>query len=134
MQSLEATVQYCSILFFAPSLRLQRYRKICRCARKIAFSCVFLLGGLSPSTKQVADIRESRLARRESVEQRRRRFTRRTIARAPHNASVIGDSVERRIGGRVRGKYWMIIDWYRSGIEVVTRKKTERDRGMAGGR
>ena len=30
-----------------------------------------MLGGLSPSTRQVADIRESRLARRESVEQRR---------------------------------------------------------------
>ena len=65
--------------------RVQRYNKICKCARKIAFSCVFLLGGLSPSTKQVADIRESRLARRESV--------------------------ERRIGSRVRGKYWMAIEW-----------------------
>ena len=129
MQSLEATVQYCSILFFAPSLRLQRYRKICRCARKIAFSCVFLLGRLSPSTKQVADIRESRLARRESVEQRRRRFTRRTIASAPHNASVIGDSVERRIGGRVRGKYWMIIDWYRSGNEKENGKRQGDGRG-----
>ena len=127
---------------------LQRYNKICRCARKIAFSCVFLLGGISPSTKQVADIRESRLARRESVEQRRnyemglmdkerteystisrgnrRIFTRRTITSAPHNASMIGDSVERRIGSRVRGKYWMIMEWYRSGNEVVTRKKAER--------
>ena len=93
-----------------------------------------MLGGLSPSTKQVADIRESRLARRESVELRRRRFTRRTIASAPHNASVIGDSVERRIGSMVRGKYWMIMEWYRSDIEVVTRKKAERSRQKVGER
>ena len=108
--------------------RGQRYNKICKCARKIAFSCVFLLGGLSPSTKQVADIRESRLARRESVEQRRRRFTRRTIASAPHNASVIGDSVERRIGSRVRGKYQMVIEWYRSGNEKESEKKQAEGR------
>ena len=83
-------------------LRLQRYNKICKCARKITFSCVFLLSGLSPSTKQVADIGESRLARRESVEQ--------------------------RIGGRVRGKYWMIIDWYRSGIEVASKLLMETEK------
>ena len=35
---------------------------------------------------------------------------------------------------KVWGMYWMIIDWYRSGFEVVTRKEAERDRGMAGGR
>ena len=56
----------------------------------------------------------------------RRIFTRRTIASAPHNASVIGDFVERRIGSMVRGKYWMIMEWYRNGNEVVTRKKAER--------
>ena len=32
-------------------IRLQRYNKICGFARKIAFSCDFLLGGLSPSTR-----------------------------------------------------------------------------------
>ena len=31
--------------------RGQRDRKICRCARKIAFSCDFLLGGVSPSIR-----------------------------------------------------------------------------------
>ena len=32
----------------------------------------------------------------------------------------------REIGSKVRGKYWMVMDWYRSGNEVVSRKKAER--------
>ena len=31
--------------------RVQRYNKICRCARKIAFSCDFLLGEILPSIR-----------------------------------------------------------------------------------
>ena len=56
----------------------------------------------------MADSGESRVARRESVEQ--------------------------RIGGRVRGKYRMVMEWYRSGNEVVTRKEAERCRQKVGGR
>ena len=44
LQSRGAAVQYCSTLFrvvqycpFAPSLRVQRYNKICGCARKWGF-------------------------------------------------------------------------------------------------
>ena len=33
---------------------------------------------------------------------------------------------------KVRGKYWMVSEWYRNGIEVVTRKKAERCRQEAG--
>ncbi len=36
--------------------RGQRYYKICINARKIAFSCVFLLGELTPSTKPVITV------------------------------------------------------------------------------
>ena len=32
----------------------------------------------------------------------------------------------REIGSKVRGKYWMVMDWYRSGNEVVSKKKAER--------
>ena len=32
----------------------------------------------------------------------------------------------REIGSKVRGKYRMVMDWYRSGNEVVSRKKAER--------
>ena len=32
------------------------------------------------------------------------------------------NAVERRIGSMVRGKYWMAMEWYRSGNEVVSRK------------
>ena len=32
----------------------------------------------------------------------------------------------REIGSKVRGKYWMVMDWYRSGNKVVSRKKAER--------
>ena len=31
-----------------------------------------------------------------------------------------------RIGSMVRGKYWMAMEWYRRGNEVVSRKKAER--------
>ena len=36
--------------------------------------------------------------------------------------------------GKVRGKYWIVIEWKWSGIEVVTRKKAERNRQKAEGR
>ena len=62
--------------------KVQQNLQVCKKNRIFLY---FLLGGLSPSTKQVADIRESRLARRESV--------------------------ERRIGSMVQGKYWMAIEW-----------------------
>ena len=32
------------------------------------------------------------------------------------------NAVERRTGSMVRGKYWMAMEWYRSGNEVVSRK------------
>ena len=32
----------------------------------------------------------------------------------------------REIGSKIRGKYRMVMDWYRSGNEVVSRKKAER--------
>ena len=32
------------------------------------------------------------------------------------------NAVERRTGSMVRGKYWMAMEWYRSGKEVVSRK------------
>ena len=32
----------------------------------------------------------------------------------------------REIGSKVRGKYRMVMDWYRSGNEVVSKKKAER--------
>ena len=35
---------------------------------------------------------------------------------------------------KVWGMYWMIIDWYRSGIGVVRRKKAERSRQKVGER
>ena len=38
----------------------------------------------------------------------------------------------REIGSKVRGKYRMVMDWYRSGNEMVTRKKAERCRQEAG--
>ena len=38
----------------------------------------------------------------------------------------------REIGSKVRGKYWMVMDWYRSENGVVTRKKAERCRQEAG--
>jgi hypothetical protein len=56
----------------------------------------------------VADIRESRLARRESVEQ--------------------------RIGSMVWGKYQMVIEWYRSGNEKESGKKQAEGRRKIRGR
>ena len=38
----------------------------------------------------------------------------------------------REIGSKVRRKYWIVLDWYRSGNEVVSRKKAERCRQEAG--
>ena len=32
------------------------------------------------------------------------------------------NAVERRTGSMVRGKYWMAMEWYQSGNEVVSRK------------
>ena len=32
----------------------------------------------------------------------------------------------REIGSKVRGKYRMVMDWYRSGNEVVSKRKVER--------
>ena len=40
----------------------------------------------------------------------------------------------REIGSKVRGKYWMVMDWYQSGNEVVSRKKAERSMQKVGGR
>ena len=124
---------------------VQRYYKICRCARKIAFSCDFLLGGLSPSTrlpggtqgysactlsgKTITEIPEydSGLMDKDCIEYsttcrgNRRIFTRRTNA-------------EHLTGRKVRGKYWMVSEWYRNGIGVVTRKKAERCRQKVGER
>ena len=83
----------------------------------------------------MADIRESRLARRESVEQRRNyEMGLMDKERTEYSTKVevieeylLGEPSQVHLtGGRVRGKYWMIMEWYRSGNEVVTRKKAER--------
>ena len=119
--------------------RGQRYNKICAFARKIVFSCVFLLGGLSPSIKlprgtqrystctlsgqTITEIPEydSGLMDKERTEYsttsrgNRRIFTRRINA-------------EHLTGGRVRGKYWMAMEWFRNDNEVVSGKIAESSR------
>ena len=130
-------------------LRLQRYNKICRCARKIAFSCVFLLGGLSPSTKlprgtqgysactlsgkTITEIPEydSWLMDKERTEYsttcrgNRRIFTQRTIASALDRWQGTGKVLD---GNRV------VTKWFRSGNEKGSGKKQGDGRGKIRGR
>ena len=116
------------------------------CKKNCIFLC-FSLGGLSPSIrlprgtqrysactlsgKTITEIPEydSGLINKERTEYsttsrgNRRIFTRRINA-------------EHLTGSMVRGKYWMAMEWYRSGNEVVSRKIAEKkhieDRRMIG--
>ena len=50
-----------------------------------------------------------------------------TISRDNRRIFIYSANERREIGSKVRGKYWMVMDWYRSGNEVVSRKKAERN-------